>query len=178
MENDDKIVDTMEEFFENLRKNYKPNFLDKWFPHGIVGYRPIHSLTHPWLILENIIDEIKYAWQRIFRGWDDKVIWSISSYLGEMIPIWVKKLQKESIGIPMDFYDEEDWNKETSEFKDGADERALIKYHLVLNQIITGFESYLKMEEVEYNSFEYKQLQEMYQTGFMQFQKYFDTLWW
>ena len=79
--------DNIEDFMKELQDNVKETWLDHRFPNGLCGYRITYALTHPWKIFEKYLREIKYAWQRIFKGWDNRVIWSIDFYLAKMIPV-------------------------------------------------------------------------------------------
>lgn len=36
--------------------------------------------------MTNILDEIKWAWQRVVRGYDDRVFWGFDSYFITIIP--------------------------------------------------------------------------------------------
>jgi hypothetical protein len=53
--------------FENSKKNLR-NWIDNKFPRGFCGWRATHAFTHPWLIVQYCHREIKYAFQRAFRG--------------------------------------------------------------------------------------------------------------
>jgi hypothetical protein len=156
--------------------DYKGNILDRWFPNGVADYGANYALTHPWVILKYWRRHVKYALQRVFRGWDDRVIWSINDYLARMIPVWVKELKRKSHGIPCVFFDDEDWDEQKSEYKNGSEKRAEEKYHFALDQIVRGFEAYSKMQET-YDKEELAMLNITYKLGFSYFQKYFNDLW-
>ncbi len=47
-----------------------------------------------------MINKIKWAWQRLTRGWDDRVIWAIDIYLARMLPIWLQVLKDDKMGVP------------------------------------------------------------------------------
>jgi len=36
--------------------------------------------------MRNIKREIKWAWQRVFRGYDDRIFWEFDSYFHQFIP--------------------------------------------------------------------------------------------
>lgn len=116
--------------------------LNKIFPNGIFSYNAAHALSHPWIIIEGICNEIKWAWQRVFRGWDDRVVWSLDMFLIPKIPIWLRKLKRDKLGIPMCVFLDEEWDQKTGKFVDGAEELAALRYNKVLDEIIEGCEIY------------------------------------
>jgi len=182
----DKIFNTVEEMFEDMDKEFrKTNPIGYWIDHtlfkskGFLGYAPHHSLSHPWKPIILGIYQIKYAWQRIFRGWDDRVIWSIDYYLSEMIPIWLKVLKENSTCVSMQFYETDDWDAEKNEFKDGADEKAKAKYYETLDKVIDGFEAQKRIEDelLWKNDPEYDELKKKFNDGFDLFKIYYQTFW-
>ena len=120
---------------------------DKAFPDGIFGYNAFHALTHPLIIIKGCINEVRWAWQRIFRGWDDRVVWGIDTYLAEMIPQWMRKLKEDKHGFPALMFGDNNWNKFSNDhFFPGTEETAVRRYELILDTIIEGFETYAKAE--------------------------------
>jgi hypothetical protein len=182
-----KTGETIQETFDRWEREWKKehpvlNFIDEKIlkGKGIAHYRGSHALTHPWLIVEYACQEIKYAWQRVFRGWDDTLIWSVDHYLAETIPVWVREIKKYKDGIPMQFFREDDDYLDTDgmyKTKPGAWERAEKEYSDVLDKIAMGFEAYTKMGDIiDYYSDEYKEQEKIFNEGFDLFKKYFSTL--
>lgn len=144
------------------------NKLENWFDNlfsddGWLGHRPSYTLTHPWKGIEHIGYDIKYAYQRVVRGYDDRVSWSIDYYLNKNMPLWLKEL-KSAKGTPcsfcLDCY-------ETSNRKEWEE---------VLDKMILGFESAEKMDNV-YNEEELNELDKQFQEGMALFVKYYHALW-
>jgi hypothetical protein len=113
-QDDEESLDTVEDLFADFDKKelewkhkhpfraYIKDWLDERFPSGIAGgYRAYYALLRPWKILRYIKYEIKYAWQRVFRGWDDKATWNLNYYLANIIPQILKELKKGKMGIPI-----------------------------------------------------------------------------
>ena len=66
----DDFTKKMEE--EDSKKNFR-NWFNKHFkPYA--SYNAYYILTHPQQILKEWQCQIKWGWQRLFRGWDDRVI--------------------------------------------------------------------------------------------------------
>ena len=36
--------------------------------------------------MKNILNKIKYAYQRVIRGWDERIFWEFDSYFSQFIP--------------------------------------------------------------------------------------------
>ena len=137
---EDKTYDNIEDFIRDLEK-HKDTWLDRRFPKGICGRRASYTITHPWLLIGEMWDEVIWAWQRIFRGWDNRIVWSIDMHLAKMIPEWLELLKERSTGISISMYEPDDFDENYDPI-DGADERAIAKYNKILDDIILGFKCY------------------------------------
>lgn len=147
---------------------------DKAFPDGIFGYNAFHALTHPLIIIKGCINEVRWAWQRVFRGWDDRVIWSIDIYLSEMIPLWLKKLKQYRHGVPSCMFGTNNWNRYScKDFFPGTEDTARRRYDIILNYIIEGFELYREAGPYERDE-EDRAKVELAKRLFME---YFSTFW-
>jgi hypothetical protein len=124
--------------------------------------------------------KIKYAYQRVSRGWDDTAVWSIDWYLSKLIPQLVKRLKDNKIGYPMEMYegmtplDEGGWT-----YSKEDDEAAAQKWQGILQTIIDGFEASKRIQEEHLwsKSPEYAELDAKFEKGFELFHKYYFNLW-
>lgn len=57
-----------------------------------------------------MIQTVKYAWQRLVRGYDDRLFWSMSHYIDPMIVAHIKNLREDGHGHPSNIT-EKKWNK-------------------------------------------------------------------
>lgn len=57
-----------------------------------------------------MIQTIKFAWQRLTRGYDDRLFWSLADYIDPMIVAHVKNLREEGHGHPVNI-SEKKWDK-------------------------------------------------------------------
>ena len=73
------------------------DFVDETFPKGLFGYRFTYIIIRPHKILEEISYRIKWAFQRVYRGWDDRAVGSVDIWLSE-----IKILTISSIGVSFD----------------------------------------------------------------------------
>lgn len=89
--------------------------------------------------------EIKWTYQRVVRGWDDRVLWNVDAYLAQMLPIWLTELKKQdscptllSKDKPeIETYDDSDWASNKKE------------WDTIIDKIIEGFHSATKLIEGE-----------------------------
>lgn len=84
--------------------------------YGLYGYR----LRYKYKNIPQIFRNIKYAYQRITRGWCDQDIWNMNIYLSELLPSMLEDLAKNHYGHPSteEFYDEQ---AKQEGFEDGHD---------------------------------------------------------
>lgn len=84
-----------------------------------------------------IIKNLKWYWQRATRGYADCDMWSIKSYIGEIMPPLLRKL-KNGVGCPAGFYDNTEVNNECH------------KWHEIIEEIAQGFEAAKWIDEAKY----------------------------
>lgn len=176
----DKEYHTVEEMFEDMEKEFKEKHpFSYWIDNtmfknkSFFDYAPHHFLSHPWIALEHWWLEIKWAWQRVFRGWDDRVVWSIDCYLDEKIPEWLERLKKIKHGVPGNFIEF---------YEDGSvddDKIAIAKdlYNKMLDRIINGFKAHKEMNDLSWSDPRQKELKEKFKIGFALLEEYYETLW-
>ena len=181
----DKTFDTVHEMFDDMNREFKNNYPIKYwidyslFPDkGFFGYAPHHFFTHPWIAIEFVSQEIRWAWQRVFKGFDERIIWSIDWYLAEKIPVWIKALKNKQHGIPMEMFDGLPHDDNYC-YSDKDEKIAENRWFNILYKIIIGFESYYKIQEecLFEKDPEFFKLNENYEIGFDLFKKYFGNLW-
>ena len=99
-------------------------------------YYSIKRFIRDELSPRQICRQLKWAWQRLFRGWDDRISWSIDSYLSEHVPLWIAQMRLHK-GYPCMMV--------TDDIKDlpqdELDEICMKKWSDILDQIIDGFKA-------------------------------------
>jgi hypothetical protein len=146
------------------------------------SYNRGYLFSHPWIIVRELFFQVKWAYQRIFRGWDDRVLWSLDLYLAENIPEWIKHIKNEcDEGLPACMFTEGDYIKNGLfwELYLGVWEKARGRRNAILNKIVEGFEEYVKIANWDYDfkSKEYKDARQKYNDAFYLLHEYFETLW-
>jgi hypothetical protein len=150
---------TQEEFLTELSK---PRWDDK-LP-SVVGYRFSYGIR-PWVLIPGLFQYLKWAWQRVFRGWDDRVLWSIHDHLIDNLPVWLIWLRENGAGFPADMT-EEQWSNE-------------------LSKMIAGFQAARKLDDLDYMDIkdqdermaEQQRLSITFHDGMKSFTNYFFALW-
>lgn len=163
----EELLDSLEEY----SKRWYVALTDRAFPNGIAGYRAWHTLTHPWKIIEFCIVQTKWAFQRVFRGWDDRAIWSIDWYLAKLIPQLMRELAKITHGTPAEMYPEDSAEREITQEED---DEAIKKWHDILEKIAVGFDIYHENQHEVYYKEEFKK---PFEEAFDLFRKYFGGFW-
>ena len=112
-----------------------------------------------YLLIEQPLWEIKLAWQRVFRGYDDTMSWNLETHLADLINKITLDMADNGHGHP-DKLTEKKWKE-------------------ILQQISFGFGSYMEMRSgcYTFKDKEYKRLEKEYKKGMELFAKYFPYLW-
>lgn len=131
----------------------------------IYGWNTRHAILHPWkCIIVETYEQIKAFIQRGSRGYSDRDVWSLCSYLNEWLPKALKDLQSQKTGYPIGMKCRCEWDK-------------------TLQKIIDGMESNRKWMELD---FDFKgnagkkiemNLRKKSKEGLELFVKYFNNLW-
>jgi len=167
-----KLSEWREKMEEEDKKKNLRNFIDSFFPKGIFHYRATHILTHPKLLLGHVWDEIVFAWQRVFRGWDGRATWSIDYYIARQIVATVKELRRLDFGIPSQMFEglphDENWNHSKEDW-----EIARQRWHTILDEIVVGFEDFINDDK---EPFDWDRTR--FEKAFDLFREHFESLWW
>lgn len=160
-----KMFDNTEDFLADLSK-FPKNIL---IPLSIFFKRARNKI---W----DIKTSIRHAWQRLLRGWDDSVVWSIDYYLAKMLPIWLKELKRKSRGAPISYFPQ---NKLMEDMTDDDNNMARKKWFADLDIIIAGFTAYKRIQDMDYDMVgEEDRLLAEFNTGMRKLAEIFETLWW
>ena len=159
----------------DAKKNLR-NWFNKKFPKGYAGYNVYYLLFHPWEIIEEWVRQIKWAWQRVFRGWDDQAVFSVDCYLSKIIPELVADVKKYGDGVPMEILSKYPSHGENFEYSDEDFASALKEWHEILDTIIIGFKDYYEGLTVAVRN-TYPQKGESFNKAFDLFREYFGNLW-
>jgi len=77
-----------------------------------------YIIFHPITNLRELGYHIKWAYQRLFRGWDDRVAMGISWHLCQNMPAWIARMKQYGNSYPMDTTYEE-WHEILDNIADG-----------------------------------------------------------
>lgn len=68
--------------------------------YGLFGWNYAYLLLHPWVIAEESYYRIKWFIQRGYRGFADRDVWDLESYLAGWMPAALRRLENNKVGHP------------------------------------------------------------------------------
>lgn len=104
-----------------------------------------HWLCNP----SKVYYDLKYAYQRLTRGWDDRAVWSIDYWLDDKMPAMLRKLKQDKHGIPTSMFDGLPVN-EYGYHDEPEMEIAEARWNEVLDKMIAGFEASARVKDGTY----------------------------
>ena len=126
------------------------------------------------LKMGSIFANIRWAWQRVMRGWDDRAVWSLDYYFSKLIPEVVTELKEREKGVPTAMFDEGDWDDDNYCYREGAVDKATIKWNAILDDIAEGFARWNEIMDDCGNPDEDKKVNR----AFDLFREHYGSLWW
>jgi hypothetical protein len=102
--------------------------------------------------------KLKWFIQRGKTGYADCDLWSLDWYLNSWMPKALRQFKGNTCGIPM-----------------GLSEK---RWYAILEDMIIGFESNKKIQEMDYKNDEYEELLKKSKKGINLFAKYYNCIWW
>lgn len=106
--------------------------------------------TNHWLCnWDNVYREVKFAYQRVVRGWDDRAVWSIDYWLDDKMPAMLRKLKEDKHGVPMTMFDGLPMNDE-GYHSEPEMEIASARWDATLDKMIAGFEASARVKDSTY----------------------------
>ena len=116
--------------------------------------------------MKKIYYEIKWALQRLFRGWDDRAAMDISEWLAQVLPEMLEYIIKYSKSYPVDspIEDSEEYKKEIEEWEN------------TLQAIADGFREY-SFENAGREMIDENYRMDKFHKGMELFVKHYNDLW-
>jgi hypothetical protein len=101
-----------------------------------------HWLVNP----RDVYRTVKFAHQRLTRGWDDRAVWSIDWWLDGIMPDMLRRLKKTKHGVPMSMFDglrvNEHGYHDAPEYKIAED-----RWDACMDKMIAAFEAHRRLDE-------------------------------
>lgn len=126
----------MDKVFSEREKYYKDHYVLGFFRDLYIfyGYKIYNFCEEYWY-------KIKWGFQRMFRGYDDRMLWDYPHYNAQLTIKVLKKLQKNKTGYPI--VDDSDILPNNDIHPD-----AQRKWDVTLGKIIAGFKAFVDEDEV------------------------------
>lgn len=112
--------------------------------------------------VKDFIREVKYAYQRVVRNFDERAVWGIDEHLSIILPQMIRQLRNELHGHPVKLTKKK-WTTILSAIADGFE-----AYWLIRNATFTDEKSFKKQQKI---------LDKKFKVGMSLFVKYFSDLW-
>lgn len=178
----EKTYDSVEEMFEDMEKEYNQKhpvrvWINKLFKGSLFGYAPWYSLSRPDVLFMDAIRQIKWAWQRVFRHWDDRASWSIDWWLNHILPDILMQLKENKHGTPVEFFECLP-HDENYDYGDEGYEIAKKRWNAELDKMIAGFLAAKQIDDYKYETEEERETLELvFQNGMNSFVENYRNLW-
>ncbi len=130
--------------------------------------------------IKDFPSEVKWFYQRGSRGWSDRSAWSIDIWIVDnLIPI-LKRLKRDSHGIPLSMFRKKDGIDKDGNSTDEANLLAQQRWDNVLNEIIYGLKCAKTINDLDYDYNDSKRTKQMMKSVEKSFQligKHLFSLW-
>ena len=140
----DKERETFESINEVFVKWDKEN--EKWYnKYFVIPFR---------LFIYAIMEypsKVKWFYQRGSRGWSDRAVWSIDTWLVDNLIPMLERLKKDKHGIPASMFRKKDGVDKDGNSTDEADWLADQRWNNVLSEIINGLKCAKKIQDLDYD---------------------------
>ena len=178
----DDLNEELDETLEREEMDFKKNnpirnWINELFGRSLFGYAPTYSLSHPHVLFMDLMRQIKWAYQRVYRHYDDRVCWSVDYWLDSIMPDILLRLKNTKQGTPIQFYDglphDENYN-----YGDEGDKIAQGRWNEELEKMIAGFLASKKINDWEYETDEEREiLERVFDNGMKSFVENYRSLW-
>ena len=111
--------------------------------------------------------QMKWAGQRVVRGWDDRALWSLDYYLASNLVTWLSELKRTKVGVPCSCLVAGPETEENMLI-------AVENWNTILDTMIDGFQAAADMAYGE--GFDDGR-RERFRVGMQAFAEYFFDLW-
>lgn len=116
--------------------------------------------------IQDGIYHVKWAWQRVFRGYDDRAEWGLCSYITDIALPVLRYLKEEKNGIPfIEYMQKKSFKSQEKEWKK------------IISKMIRAFELLKEEDDGTMYYLDVKKYNKEIQEGLALFAKYYQSLW-
>jgi hypothetical protein len=172
MNNELQLFSSVEDMMRDVEYKWKNRH---WLERFLLKFKwRIIDVVWDWISPVMNYNRLIWFWQRLTRGFDDRVIWNLDYKIAEFVLPRLKLFKKKKMGWSNDFHDlnYDDYNEEE---RKKSDEKAEKEWNKTIDKMIYSFELIIKDE--------WKSIEEMkkkdkdIEEGLKLFAKYFRELW-
>jgi len=157
------------DFFAGMRE--KERYYEKHYIQGF--FRDTYHFLF-WGIprrIEDGIRAVRFAWQRVFRGYSDDAVWGLDSYLTDIVLPVLKQYRKDKRGIPF-----------VDGFEDKPFEDQVVEWNRILDVMINSFQKMYDEDNgdgnwIIHNKEWHIENNRQIQEGLQYFGRYYRNLW-
>ena len=178
-------IDSWEKKFRAKKRWNKKHPIQAWFKN--VGWFFRYRI---WGILDDWRYEIKWGFQRMFRGYDDPHVWNFWAYNAELNIKVLKKLKKIKTGYPIiliNKQEEKEWKLNWNKDGHALNKKYNKRWNDYMDTMIKGWEAIFKEDEVhlktngKYDHIKSekkrKELFKLFEEGMKLYTKHYRGLW-
>ena len=118
----------------------------KWYNKYFV--RPLQRFIQT---IKDFPSEAKWFYQRGSRGWSDRSVWSIDTWLVDNLTPMLERLKNNKLGTPVTMFRKKDGVDKYGNSTDEADRLAEHRWDNVLNEILYGLKCAKKLQDSDYD---------------------------
>jgi len=165
---DDETFELTEDVFARWDKEN-----EKWYNKYFV--RPLQRFIQT---IKDFPSEAKWFYQRGSRGWSDRSVWSIDTWLVDNLIPMLERLKNNKMGTPMSMFKKKDGVDKDGNPTDEASVLAEQRWENVLGEIIYGLKCAKTIQNYDYeDKEEVKKLTKSSQRSFELIGKHLFNLW-
>lgn len=146
---------------------------------GLHGYNLGYTLTHPFEIIRCSLKDIKYAWQRVTKGWDYSQTWSIDYNYSKILGELILEFKQVNNAIPFSIIDQVCENYQFGDdINKNKEDEARKLWDNVLQEMADGFLFYYNYKYDTFENKNFEILNKKISRSLELFSKHFQDLWW
>ena len=148
---------------------------EKWYnKYFVIPFNTVIST------IKDFPSEAKWFYQRGSRGWSDRSVWSIDTWLVDNLIPMLERLKIDNHSTPMSMFKKKDGVDNDGNPTDEASRLATQRWDNVLNEILYGLKCAKKLQDMDYDYKDKEEVKKLTQSSRRSFEligKHLFNLW-